>query len=1650
MSRKSNVFRRKTFGRIMAWFLTMTMICGCLMPGAFAVDFEPAAVAANSPVYDDVVGHWAEELTVRWSSCGLVSGYNGKFRPDAPITRGESAQIISKLLGLSKRASNTFTDLSESDWQSDPVLKCVQAGYLAGNGNQINASRNITRQEAMVLLGRALQVVPDASPNLSQFNDSGNVADWAAGMISAMAKRGMVSGKSGGRLDPQALLTRAEILAMLNTVNTYINEPGEYALTGGIAVVAAKGVTLTGNAENLIIAQGAAAGEITLNGVTCSNTFVSAENVRMQLNTSSRLANLSVTKDTSGVDITIDKTSSAGSIDREPDTQVHQPDEKTETKKESEDDKKQESTAQKPSGGGSSSGGNRPHWPTPVPVPEPEEPAIFALNFTSYPMPLGSGIAALTPVIADGYSGDVTWSVEDPEIADIRKDSDSQDSAVYETKATGVINAVATLETDDGETYTAKCQLVVIDPYDKTTPLYVQLNTNSLQLAEGQTASLKNFIYPEQVLTDSTLKGTLDTSVTYTSEDPSVAVVNENGIVTAVGAVGSKTTITVETVVSGRTDTCEVEIVAAADSAAAAGKSLTMTVGESKLLESAFGTGADVQWTSSNPFIASVDASGTVRAQSRSSSLFPKGSGREDVRSDPNMQTVEIYATNVSGGQMETFTVTVEPETVQPVSVHVNKSEIVIPEGETRSITAVVAPARILNNGGEYVSWTSSNNRVVSIEGNEANVFGADEVVLRGEAVGSAVITAATANGKKDTCVVTVTGGAQDVSSINLESAKEISVDQALPLEYRVTGNAADKTLVWLCPDRTIATVDREGNVMGYKEGRVEIYAFAKDSLTGSQQETLDELGELRQITGEDAEQLESLLSASGVVYDTCTLTVTDESIYLRNLHAPEEAVTANSVNLLWNRASLYYAEDFDHYEVYVNGKKNAETEKLGHTVKGLSPSTRYTFRVEAYREGSRSPVHEETVTVKTRAAGNVLNVMDYGAVGDGSTLDTHAIQSAIDAARSGDTVLLPEGKIFRSGALFLKSEMTFQVDGLLLGSSDSKDYPLMVTRFECWRKIDNDNWENAFTNKDGVTSKNQYAHSSLLNAGVYDEGDPGYSGPYNLHDLVICGKGQINGNGFTLANNEGSVGKGTSNKADGMVRGRLISVHNADGVYIEGVTLAFGPAWTTHFMFSKNVTIDNIKVISTNGAELLNGDALDPDSTLYLNLFNSFLMPGDDSVAIKFGRGQEGVDVNRPSAYIRVTDCRSGLASTAAGQRPKGGYSIGSEEGGGVHDVLFQNIYMDGAGDSNGLWIKAYACRSGLVEDVAYRDATVMNTMPKKSKNSVYIQINKGVQEDSQGNANLANQFARVRRVTYENITADYNVKIEGQPAAVIADYGNETPASYVEDVVFRGLHVVPHAISDQDWYNPKPGKNSLGKIMISYAKDISFENGTYAADNYLADAQPRPITFTELSNAENIVIDNQSLTAVSENLTVETPLTVHEDDGSLTFGVGSVMVDAAGDPVSVADILDGSAVTHSDSVSISVLGDGEPVTEGNLESGMVIRLTNDVEGPAGFYDYLVTVEGENPDEAEAAESSEDETEDEKGPSEDAEGSESEADQPSAKPENPSEQPEGSGTGAEEPSEQPEDPSEKSEEPDTETQKPVDEVQDSLNENAD
>ncbi|MFW6257098.1 MAG: Ig-like domain-containing protein, partial [Bacillota bacterium] len=837
------------------------------------------------------------------------------------------------------------------------------------------------------------------------------------------------------------------------------------------------------------------------------------------------------------------------------------------------------------------------------------------------------------------------------------------------------------------------------DNITRSTVKYLDLNTEKLTLGPDDTATLIPIIQPEDILGN----GAMNRELSWSSSDNSVVTVDQQGRVQAIGA--GKAEITVRSNDVGRVASCTVTVLEEPISVTGItkanhtfGEEIQVKVGEDEQLKvKTQGAKSKVTWKSMNSYLADVDQKGRVTAYS---------SGE-----------VDLLATTRKGGYVERYTFSISEPPVEVEAINLNKNRINLASGSNKKITATVSPANILE---KKISWSSSDENVVEIREDKDTIYGAARVNLRAVDAGTAVVTASCGE-KYQSCRVTVTKSTVPVNTISLESDLQIDVDQVYHLEAEVNNDATNKELVWLSTDSSIATVNQEGMIKGYKPGEIKIIALAKDSLSSEQSAVIKELQKARRINEKDRElknKLDGLLQKDrkdSITSACCQLVVKDSSPYLRNLHAPEEAVTANSVNLLWNRASKLDTENWEAYRVYIDDKLIAVTEKLGHTVKNLNPDTTYTFTVKAVDSNDKL-LADETITVTTGTESTkVINVMDepYNAAGHGRVMDTRAIQKAINDCPPGGTVLLPAGHVFHSGALFLKSDMIFQVDGILIGSTNPKDYPLMITRWEGWRKLEQSAEE--WANSTEWLPENSYAHASLLNAGVYDEGEPGKKGPYNVSNLVIRGQGQINGNGFKLGYNEGPNQKSRnggkpvpeSPKKDPTVRGRTITLHNARDVYLADLNVAYGPSWTVHPIYCDQITFDNIELVSkgtgkTGAADditILNGDGIDPDSSTNINIFNCFFFAGDDAVAIKSGRNREGNELAKPTAYVRVTDCIS--------DGSKGGFCIGSEQAGGAHDILWQNLTVNNI-NLHGLWIKANEARGGIIKDILWKDCLI------------------------------------------------------------------------------------------------------------------------------------------------------------------------------------------------------------------------------------------------------------------------------------------------------------------------------------------------------
>ena len=192
-----------------------------------------SVLTAQATRYPDIVGHWAEAGIVYWSSAGVLAGYpDGTFKPDEHINRAEMAQVLTGFAKLNEMAPNTFIDMNPSHWYYASVLKCVQAGYIAGfEDNTFRGQEFLTREQAIAMVARTVPL-PETPACDVAINDPNTISPWAIGTVNAMINARCVPGFSnhyipvipGFRTNTIAatnLATRAFVVELLYTVIYY-------------------------------------------------------------------------------------------------------------------------------------------------------------------------------------------------------------------------------------------------------------------------------------------------------------------------------------------------------------------------------------------------------------------------------------------------------------------------------------------------------------------------------------------------------------------------------------------------------------------------------------------------------------------------------------------------------------------------------------------------------------------------------------------------------------------------------------------------------------------------------------------------------------------------------------------------------------------------------------------------------------------------------------------------------------------------------------------------------------------------------------------------------------------------------------------------------------------------------------------------------------------------------------------------------------------------------------------------------------------------------------------------------------------------------------------------------------------------------------
>jgi DNA sulfur modification protein DndE len=346
---------------------------------------------------------------------------------------------------------------------------------------------------------------------------------------------------------------------------------------------------------------------------------------------------------------------------------------------------------------------------------------------------------------------------------------------------------------------------------------------------------------------------------------------------------------------------------------------------------------------------------------------------------------------------------------------------------------------------------------------------------------------------------------------------------------------------------------------------------------------------------------------------------------------------------------------------------------------------------------------------VEPKFGQTIFDIRKFGAKGDGLTLNTKAINDAIDAAgKAGGTVLIPGG-IWLTGPLVMKSNVRLHLEknALLTFSRNRSDYPLVETTFEGVA---------AFRAQPPISAV-RAENVAITGAGIIDGGGDAWR-PVKKGKMtepawkaLVASGGKLSADGNTWYPSESALSGSLIKDAGKLVSGRtrvdleavrdflrpnMVQITESKNVLFEGVTFQNSPAWTLHFVLSEHITIRSVNVKNPWYGQ--NNDAVDLESSRNVLLENCVFDTGDDAITLKSGRDEEGRRRGVPTENV--------IARNMTVYRAHGGFVIGSEMSGGVRNAFILDSKF--IGTDVGLRFKTQRGRGGLVEKV-YAENIVM-----------------------------------------------------------------------------------------------------------------------------------------------------------------------------------------------------------------------------------------------------------------------------------------------------------------------------------------------------
>ncbi len=327
--------------------------------------------------------------------------------------------------------------------------------------------------------------------------------------------------------------------------------------------------------------------------------------------------------------------------------------------------------------------------------------------------------------------------------------------------------------------------------------------------------------------------------------------------------------------------------------------------------------------------------------------------------------------------------------------------------------------------------------------------------------------------------------------------------------------------------------------------------------------------------------------------------------------------------------------------------------------------------------------------------ADKVYDIISFGAVGDGLTDCSLAFEKAINecSTNGGGKVLVPAGT-FLTGPIYLKSNVNLVVSAkaIIKFSDDKSKYlPSVFSRWE------------------GVECMN---YSSLIYA-------------YGETNIAITGTGLLDGQGADnnwwnwKGNKEDGWLEGTPHQKSGRdllfkmaednvpvekrimgqgyyLRPNFIQFYKSTNILIEGVKLINSPMWFINPVLCSNVSVIGVKIEGLGP----NNDGCNPESCKDVLIKDCYFKTGDDCIAIKSGRNNDGRRINVPCENVIIQNCIM--------EDGHGGVVMGSEISGGVKNVFAENCTMSSPNLDRAIRIKTNSVRGGIIENIFVRNLTI------------------------------------------------------------------------------------------------------------------------------------------------------------------------------------------------------------------------------------------------------------------------------------------------------------------------------------------------------